>query len=75
MAAGNSQYNVRNYSRRDEGPLVDQVTIAHSLVDDPEWDGKTGNVSGSPLFDETFHLQEGSPGKGAADDGTDIGLL
>jgi len=39
--------------------------------------GKAYDISADPLFFSTtdFHLQENSPARGAADDGSDIGAF
>jgi hypothetical protein len=75
IAVDNAEQNVRNHVNALGGPRAGALRVETSLVDQPDWDGRDGNLPGRPLFDATFHLREGSPGRGAASDGTDIGLL
>lgn len=75
ISVQNDEHNVWNFSHQTNGPLPGQVSISHSMVDDPDFDGLDGNVPGQPLFDESYHLLDNSPGKNAASDGLDIGLL
>ena len=75
IAVQNSNGNVWNFSRRDQGPLLDHVNISNSLVDSPEWDSTNENLPGLPAFDSTWHLLPGSIGVGAASDGLDVGIL
>ncbi len=75
IAVDNSQANIWNFSRRDQGPLLGHVDISYSMVDTPEWDITNNNLAGLPLFDDSFHLTSNSLGVGAASDGKDMGLL
>jgi hypothetical protein len=75
IAALNSDSNVWNFSRRDSGPLPENVSISNSIVDSPEWDDINDNIPGLPEFDSTWHLLPNSVGIGASSDGLDVGLL
>jgi hypothetical protein len=75
IATGNRLHNVWNHVNKLNGPLEGHVSISTSLVDDPAWDGKDGNLPGEPTFDATWHLVPGTTGTGAATDGSDLGLL
>lgn len=74
IAIDNPDGNVRNHVNALGGPREGAVSVRHSLVDDPAWDGRDGNVAGRPVFDATWRLAPGSPGTGAASDGGDIGI-
>jgi len=75
ISVQNDDHNVWNFSHQTGGPVDGQVSISHSMVDDPVFDGQNGNLPGLPQFDDMYHLLEGSPGKNAASDGFDVGLL
>ncbi|MBI2894373.1 MAG: right-handed parallel beta-helix repeat-containing protein [Deltaproteobacteria bacterium] len=72
IAAGNER-NVYNWVNVLGGPVDGAVTIACSMVDDPAWDDRDGNLPGTPRWDAGGCLEPGSPGGGAACDGLDVG--
>jgi hypothetical protein len=73
IAVLNSAHNVWNFSRQDNGPLADHVSINFSMVDSPQWDDKENNIGGVPLFQPDYTLAPGSPGLLAGADGSDVG--
>ncbi len=75
IAVQNSEANVWNFSRRDQGPLSDHVSISNSMVNTPEWNSINSNLPGLPEFDASWHLLPDSIGIGAGSDGLDMGLL
>jgi len=75
IAVLNSESNVWNFSRRDAGPLPENVTISNSIVNSPEWDTINENIPGLPKFDATWHLLPNSVGVNGGSDGFDVGLL
>jgi hypothetical protein len=75
VSSGNTEHNVRNFVNLLGGPAQGAVDISCSALDDPAWDGVNGNASGTPVLTDSYLLAPGSPGKGAACDGTDPGLV
>jgi Right handed beta helix region len=75
ISVGNRLHNVWNFDPATELPSKNAVEIYWSIVNDPEYDDSTGNISGEVKFDLDYLLLEGSVGVGAAIDSTDIGLL
>ncbi len=67
--------DVRNYDLQSAGPIDGGITVTHSVVDDVDVADAPSVQSASPRFDVDYRLLPDSPGKGAASDGTDIGLL
>ncbi len=74
IATGN-QDNVHNFVNLLGGPAPDAVSISCSMVDDSDWDGVDGNLSGTPSFGADGCLEAGSPGEGAGCDGKNLGPL
>jgi hypothetical protein len=72
IAVGNG-HNVWNFVNTVGGPVEGAIAIECSMVDDPAWDGRDGNLSGIPDTTAEGCLAAGSPGAGAACDGSDVG--
>lgn len=71
----NNEDNIWNYSLLTESAVPGAIDISYSLTNDAEYDSATGCLSGTPLFDRNYYLKSSSPGKGAASDGSDMGLV
>jgi hypothetical protein len=75
ISVTNTINNVWNYDLTISGPREGAVTITYSIVNNPEYDGGEGCLTGLPEFTEDFLLEDGSVGVLAASDGSDMGIL
>ncbi len=65
--------NVLNFVHLIDGPLEGALDISHSLTNDPEFDGRDGNIAGIPRFDARYFLLPDSPGFSAGVGGVPLG--
>ena len=65
----NNANNILNFDLKTAQAVKDGILVSYSLVP------SAPAAAAAPQFDEAYHLLPSSPGKGAAADGTDIGLL
>ena len=65
--------NILNFVHLLDGPLEGALDISHSLTNDPEYDGRNGNIAGIPRFDARFYLLPDSPGFSAGRHGVPLG--
>ena len=65
--------NILNFVHILDGPLAGALDISHSLTNDPEYDGRNGNIAGIPRFDARFYLRPDSPGIAAGRHGVPLG--
>jgi hypothetical protein len=72
IVVGNG-HNVWNWVNAVGGPVDGAIAIECSMVDDPAWDGRNRNLSGTPDVTAEGCLAAGSPGAGGACDGSDVG--
>lgn len=74
ISVNNSLHNVWNWVASTGLPRSGAIIITYSLVNEAEYDTSEGNIVGSPEFIYNYQLAPGSPGTGAAEDSTNIGL-
>ncbi|MBN1340486.1 MAG: hypothetical protein JXA03_14245 [Bacteroidales bacterium] len=67
--------NLLNFDLFSQGPVPGAIEISFSVTNDPEYDDFPGCLAAEPLFSDQYLLLPGSPGKGQASDGTDMGLI
>ncbi len=75
ISTENRLHNVWNYDPTSQQPVEGKIQITYSIVNDADYDSGVGNLQGEVHFSEEYLLMEGSIGRGAAEDGTDMGLL
>lgn len=71
----NNADNIHNFDVLTNGPVANAIDVSYSLTNDADYDGQTGCLTGAPLFSQSFHLEAGSIGIGAADDSSNMGLV
>ncbi|MCP4413847.1 MAG: lamin tail domain-containing protein, partial [Gammaproteobacteria bacterium] len=71
----NAIYNVRNYTKAEQGPFEGGIDVTFSMTNDSLYDQFTGNITGIPLFDDNHYLLPQSPGASAGTNGTNMGLI
>ena len=71
----NNADNIHNFDVLANGPVANAIDVSYSLTNDADFDGETGCLTGAPLFSQSFHLESGSVGVGAADDSSNMGLV
>jgi len=71
----NNGDNVHNFDLKTQAPVDSGIIISYSMTNDLEYNHYPFCITGVPLFDATYHLTTGSPGKGFAKDSTDMGLI
>lgn len=67
--------NIRNFDLLTQEPVPGAIDVSYSITNDPEYDAYPYCFASDPLFAENYLLLDGSPGKAAASDGSDIGLV
>ncbi len=65
--------NILNFVHLLDGPLEGSLDISHSLTNDPDYDGRNGNIAGVPRFEARFYLLPDSPGFSAGPGGVPLG--
>ena len=65
--------NILNFIHLFDAPLAGALHISHSLTNDPQFDGRDGNIDGVPRFDPQFYLLPASPGFAAGLNGIALG--
>jgi len=71
----NNGDNVYNYDLKIKSPREGAITIHYSMTNDADYDSSTGCIVGTPVFDDLYFLLKNSPGKNAAQDESDMGLV
>jgi len=71
----NNKDNIYNFDLKTGAPVDSGIVISYSMTNDPEYDHYPFCITGVPEFDEDFYLIPNSPGKGKANDGTDMGRI
>ncbi|KAA3611009.1 MAG: T9SS C-terminal target domain-containing protein [Calditrichaeota bacterium] len=71
----NSNLNIRNYTKAEQGPYEGGIDVSYSMTNDTLYDDLPGNITGVPLFDEYYFLKPQSPGTSAGIGGSDMGLV
>lgn len=66
--------NIHNFDILSGGPVNGALNVSYCLTNDEEYDTNPGCFSGIPIFSDDYYLLPGSPGIGAADDNTNMGL-
>ncbi|HEX7071717.1 MAG TPA: hypothetical protein VF190_12965, partial [Rhodothermales bacterium] len=67
--------DVLNLDMSSGGPVPGAITLMQTLANDTDTAGCSGCIGGEPQFDDGYFLMSGSPGTGAASDGSDLGLV
>ena len=71
----NNDDNVYNYDLLTEAPVIDAINLTYSITNDFEYDNGFGCITGTPNFSAHYLLENGSPGIGIANDGSNMGLV
>ncbi|MBT7789607.1 MAG: right-handed parallel beta-helix repeat-containing protein [Calditrichaeota bacterium] len=75
ISINNSSHNVWNYVVRYGDPRHNAIDISYSILNDEEYNSGEGCITGTPEFSLDYMLKEDSPGRNAASDSRDIGLV
>ena len=75
ISYNNILHDVWNFDVLSNSPVPEAIDITYSIVNNDEYNGNIGCLTGSPEFTADFLLQDSSIGKNAGADNLDMGIL